>query len=145
MSASSLNRSGATRSRGKARILDNSLRASSNHSEHTVCHHHSARKLSPHRRIAILLLLYYWSAIIYYYITGKRTVRSTELDPSNTGTAALELSSPTLKSLRTANIMPVVERCGQNLYCSSGSSPLASQSASSMVATILGLTREYLE
>ena len=76
--------------------------------------------------------------------TCRRSVRSTEsyafcrsMKHMNSDTRAFLLNSC---SLRTVNIIPVVERCGRNLHCSSDTISFASQQAPSLVATILRRT-----
>ena len=49
-------------------------------------------------------------------------------------------SRPVSCSLRTINIMSMVERSGRNPHCSSGNSPFASQLALGLLATILSRT-----
>ena len=76
--------------------------------------------------------------------TCQRSVRSTEsyafcrsMKHRNSCTRAFFLNSC---SIQTANIIPIVERCGRNPYFSSGSRFLASQSTLSLMATILRRT-----
>ena len=76
--------------------------------------------------------------------TYHRRVRSTvsylfcrSMKHMRTDTPAFRLNSC---SLRTTNIMSMVERSGRNPHCSYGSSPFASQLAPSLLATTLRRT-----
>ena len=137
MPASLLNLSSTTRSIAAKNTLNNSGEsthpwrspcATSNHSEHRPSSLRT-HALSPSWNLRITSIT--CGGVPKRASTCQRSVRSTEsyalcksTKHRNSGTRAL---LPNSCSLRTANIISVVERCGRNPHCSSGSKFLASQ------------------